>query len=42
MRKGLDSGAFRAQTTALRDRWCRFVHEPFDENVRDNQQGLTE
>jgi hypothetical protein len=42
MRRGLDSEAFRARTTELRDKWCQMIRERFDGQVGQAQQGLTE
>jgi len=41
MRLGLGSATFLARATAIRDRWCQFVSEAFDDAVGETQQGLT-
>jgi hypothetical protein len=41
MRQGLNNDKFHRRAVWLRERWCGLVHEAFDDNVRQTQQGLS-
>jgi hypothetical protein len=41
IRQGLGSATFLARATALRDRWCQFLSDAFEEPVREAQQEIT-